>query len=164
MNPGARSRACLVALLPSSTAGGPFQIFTSPGAAEELVLVHDDLAARNYSARVASHLITLEHRIIHPHVMRLCADGVQSRGIPNDDIGVAPRSEQALARVQSEDARGRSGGDFDKAIEREFTRVHSMMIDQLQPVLDAGSTVGDFGEIILAEHLLIGETERAVIG
>ena len=38
------------------------------------------------------------------------------------------------------------------------------MIDQLQAVFDAGTAVGDLGEIVLAERFLVGEAERAVVG
>src|SRR5258707_9195994 len=38
------------------------------------------------------------------------------------------------------------------------------MIEKLQPVLDAGSAIGDLGEIILAERLLVFEAERAMVG
>ena len=42
--------------------------------------------------------------------------------------------------------------------------VHAVMIDQLQPVFDARAAVGDLGEIVLAEDLLVLETERAMVG
>ena len=38
------------------------------------------------------------------------------------------------------------------------------MIDKLQPVLDARAAVGNLREIVLAQHLLVLETERAMVG
>ena len=39
-----------------------------------------------------------------------------------------------------------------------------MMMDQLQTVFDAGTAIRDLGEIVFPEHLLILETEWAMIG
>ena len=53
---------------------------------------------------------------------------------------------------------------LDEAIERELALIHAVMIDQLQPILDAGAAVGNLGEIVFAEHLLVFEAERAMVG
>ena len=37
------------------------------------------------------------------------------------------------------------------------------MMEQLQAVLNAGTTVGDFCEVIFAQCLLIGKAERTMI-
>jgi hypothetical protein len=75
-----------------------------------------------------------------------------------------PGAIVALLRIHAEDARGRGRGDLHEAIERDFARVHAVVIDQLQAVLDARAAVGDLGEIVFAEHLLIFEAERAMVG
>ena len=42
--------------------------------------------------------------------------------------------------------------------------VDAVVIHELQAILDAGAAVGDLGEIVLAENLLVFEAERAVVG
>ena len=51
-----------------------------------------------------------------------------------------------------------------KRFKRQLAGVHPVMIDQLEPVFDARAAVGDLGEIVLAEHLLVCETERTMVG
>ena len=75
-----------------------------------------------------------------------------------------PAAISPFLRIHAEDARGRGGGDFDEAIERELSGVDAVVIDQLQAVLDARAAVGDLGEIVLAEDLLVFEAERAMVG
>jgi len=41
--------------------------------------------------------------------------------------------------------------------------VHAAGVDQAQPVLDAGTTIGNFGEIVFAQLFLLLETKWAVI-
>ena len=38
------------------------------------------------------------------------------------------------------------------------------VIEKLEPILDAGAAVGDLSEIVLAQNLLVFETERAMVG
>jgi hypothetical protein len=38
-----------------------------------------------------------------------------------------------------------------------------VVVEQLETILDAGSAVRNLGEVVLAEDLLVGETERTVV-
>ncbi len=51
-----------------------------------------------------------------------------------------------------------------KRFSESLPGIHAVVIDQLQAVLDARTAVGNLREIVLAEHLLIFETERAMVG
>src|ERR1019366_4907273 len=152
------------ALLPGSAMGGALQIVAASRFAEELSAIHDDLAAREHGARVAGDFVAFEHGVIDAHVMSGGADGIERVGVPDDEVGVAAGGDFALAGIHAEDARRGGGGEFHEAIERELTLVDAVVIHELQAVLDAGTAVGNLGEIVLAENLLVGETERAVVG
>src|SRR5450756_531781 len=152
------------ALLPGSAMGGALQIVAASRFAEELAAIHDDLAAREHGARVAGDFVAFEHGVIDAHVMSGGADGVERGGVPDDEVGVAAGGDFALAGIHAEDARRGSGGEFHEAIERELALVDAVVIHELQAVFDAGAAVGNLGEIVLAERLLVGETEGAVVG
>ena len=51
-----------------------------------------------------------------------------------------------------------------KRLSESLPGVDAVVIDQLQAVFDARAAVGDLGEIVLAENLLVFETERAMVG
>ena len=59
---------------------------------------------------------------------------------------------------------GAGRGDFDETVEADFAGVDSVVIDQLQAVFDARAAVGDLGEVVFAEDLLVFEAEGAVVG
>ena len=75
-----------------------------------------------------------------------------------------PGCEHAFARVHAEDARGGGGNEFDETVDGDFARVDAVMPDELKTILDAGSAVGNFGEVVFAEDFLVGEAEGAVVG
>src|SRR5262249_40430967 len=54
--------------------------------------------------------------------------------------------------------------DLYEAIERELAGVYAVVIDELEAILDAGSAIGDLGEIVFAEDLLVFEAEGAMVG
>jgi len=95
--------------------------------------------------------------------MSFGADGVVGRRVPEDNVCVTPWRENAFARIHAEDARGGGGNQFHEAIDRQLSLIHPMVMDQLQPVFDAGTTVRNLGEIVLAEYLLILETKWAMV-
>src|SRR5580698_7761255 len=63
-------------LFPCASARGALQVVAAAGLAQEVTFVYDYFAPRKYSARVALHLIALEHGVIHAHVMSLRSDDV----------------------------------------------------------------------------------------
>src|SRR6185437_6335569 len=151
-------------LFPGAAARGAAEIVAASGAGEEVTFVYDELASGVDLAGVSAHLEALEHRVVDAHVVGGGADGVFDVGVPENDISVAAGGYGSLLWVHAEDLRGGGRGNFGEAIQGEASGVHAVVVDQLHPVLDAGATVGDFGEVVLAERLLIGEAEGAVVG
>src|SRR5438128_3331844 len=151
-------------LMPGSSVGFAFQETAAPWLAMEDAAVHDDVAAREHRARIALYTKALEHGVIDAHVMRLRADHVLSRGIPDHDVGVALRLNHALSRPEAEDLGGRGGDDLDETIGADAASVDAVMPDELQAVFHARAAVGNLGEVVLAERLLVFKAERAVIG
>ena len=79
--------------------------------------------------------------------------GIAARGAISPFCGYMPKMRAGVVEISST-----------KRFERQLALVHAVMMDQLQPVLDARPAVGDLGEIVLAQHLLVFETERAMVG
>src|SRR5258708_31348604 len=69
-------------LRPRPAARRPLQILTSPYLPQELPILYDQFAARHHLAHVPFHAEALEHRVVHTHVVRFCADGVIGLRIP----------------------------------------------------------------------------------
>ena len=151
-------------LISSAAARFAAEVLAASGLADELAFRNDQLAAGIDVAGVAAHLEAFEHGVVDAHVVGCGGDGVLGVGIPEDDVGVAAGGEHALLRIHAEDARGRGGDEFDEAIEGEVALAHAVMMEELQAVFDARAAVGNLGEVVFAERLLIFEAERAVVG
>ena len=54
--------------------------------------------------------------------------------------------------------------ELDEAVQGNLAGVDAMVVDQLEAVFDAGTAVGDLGEIVFAKRFLVGEAEGAMIG
>src|SRR5579859_7327258 len=67
-------RKGLASLLPRATASLTPQILSPSGLADELPLRYDQFPARVNVLRIALHLESFKHRVIHPHVMRRGGD------------------------------------------------------------------------------------------
>jgi len=105
----------------------------------------------------------LKHGVIHPHVVCGSADGVRGGGVPEDDVGVAAGGEHTLLGMHAEDTRRCGGNQLHKAVERNVAQADAVVMKQLQTVLDAGTAIGNLGEIVLAQRFLIFKTERAMV-
>src|SRR6185437_12702031 len=151
-------------LFPGAAARGAAEIVAASGAGEEVTFVYDELASGVDLAGVSAYFEALEHGVVDAHVVGGGADGVFGVGVPEDDVGVAAGGDGSLLRIHAEDLCRGGRGDFDEAVEGEAAGVDAMMVDQLHPVFDAGAAVGDFGEVVLAEGLLVGEAKGAVVG
>ena len=127
-------------------------------------VLDNGLAAGHHQLGVPFHREAFEHGIIHTHVMRLGADRVFRSRIPHHDIGVAAGGQRALARIEAEQPGWRRRHQFDEAVHAHPPQIHAVVIQKLQPILDARATVGNLGEIVLAQRLLVLDAERAVIG
>src|ERR1700679_3560201 len=96
--------------------------------------------------------------------MRSSGDEVLGLRVPEDDVGVATWGYCSLLRVHTEDSCRRCGGDLDKSLQRDLSRVDTEVIEELQAVLNPGTAIGNLAEVVLAELFLVGKTERAVVG
>src|SRR5271157_3461357 len=150
-------------LFPGASPCGALQVLAPSGPSEELFPFYDDLAPGENHAGVSLHGETLEHRIVHLHVMSAGPDRVGRLRVPEDDIRVTARGDLPFARVHPEDPGGRGGGQLDETIQREPSQVHAVVVDELEPVFYSRTAVGDLGEIVLAQNLLVPKAERAVI-
>ena len=83
--------------------------------------------------------------------------------VVDDDVGVGPGGDDALAGVEAEHPGRRGRARLDPALQRELA-VDDALVDQVHPVLDPADAVGDLGEVAEAELLLVLEAEGAVVG
>ena len=84
-------------------------------------------------------------------------------GVPDHNVGVASGSDSSLLRIHPKNSRRSRCGDLDEAGKRELALADSVMMNQLQTVLDTGAAIRNFGEVIFAENLLVLKTEGAMI-
>src|SRR5258708_4449338 len=90
---------------------------TRTGFAGELARVDDDLAARNDGIGGAGHFTAFIRVVVAAHVQRLYAELQLLLRIEDDDVGVRPGSDGALAREQAEDPRRGRRRQLDETVE-----------------------------------------------
>src|SRR5579862_7228999 len=146
-----------------STVSSALEELATAGLSKEFVSINDDLAARDHGSGHASHLDPFEHGVIHTHVVGFRADGVLTLGIKDDQIGVTADRDGSFSRVQAKQLRRCSGDEFHKAIDAESSPGDTTAEDKAHAMLDPGTAIRNFCEIILAEFLLFFETKRAVV-
>ena len=95
--------------------------------------------------------------------MRFHADCLVAIRIEDDDVCVRANGDRAFHWKQTKHFRRRSRSQFDKAIERDAILDHAA-VDERDTMLNAGRAVGNLGEVILAEFLLLFHAEGAVVG
>ena len=88
---------------------------------------------------------------------------VARAGIVDDDVGVAARSDDALAGVETVELGGIFAQRAADAAERELVFIDGHSVDDLATRFDAGKTAGDLRKVVAA-HVLLLERERAVVG
>ena len=84
--------------------------------------------------------------------------------VVDDEVGVRADRDRALPRVHPEQLRRRRRDDLDPALLRDPAADDAAVVEQVDPVLDAGQAVRDLPEVAPAELLLAVEVERAVVG
>src|SRR5688572_2986977 len=101
--PGPRCRAGWTgcSLLPCAPTGGALEKSSVPGPSAEFASLDDQLAARQHHVYIALHLKSLEHRVIHTHVMRGGADGVVCLWVPDHEVGVTAYRDFPLAWIHA---------------------------------------------------------------
>src|SRR6202011_5296411 len=69
-----------------------------------------------------------------------------------------------FARGKAKQLRRSSRNQLHKAVGAEASAGHAARVDQAHAVFDAGTAVGNFGEIVAAQFLLFLETKRTMVG
>src|SRR5258706_668449 len=95
--------------------------------------------------------------------MSFRADGVLALGIEQDQVSIAAHRDCSLARIESEKLRGRRRNQLHETVDAEASLSNAARIDQAHAMLNSGTTIRNFGEIILPQLLLFFETKRAMI-
>jgi len=88
--------------------------------ADPLVVLDDQLAARQDVRRAGGDLAALERRVVDAHVQRVLAEHLLALGIPHQHVGVGADRERALLRVEPEDLGRRGRRDLDEPVERDL--------------------------------------------
>ena len=102
--------------------------------------------------------------MIHVHVVLVVDTNLGlGVGIPNNNVGVAARSNDALLWVHAEHARRSRAARFNPTLKRQFASDNTL-IDEFHAVFDATDSVRNLGEVAETKFFLIFETERTVIG
>src|SRR5258708_28954206 len=94
--------------------------------AEELVVLHDQLAARQDVRGSPDHRFTLVGGVVGAHVQVLVRELEPLLRIPNDQIGVSADAHASLAWIEPEDLGRRGGGDLDETVHRNPSRAHRL--------------------------------------
>ncbi len=84
--------------------------------------------------------------------------------IPEHNVRVRSGSNRALLRIHSKYPRRRRGRNLDKSLQRDLSCIHSKVIQQLHSILNSGAAVGNLAEVVFTKLLLVGKTERAMVG
>src|SRR5690606_10890248 len=92
--------------VPTAVAMSASQQAPSPLFAHERPVTHGDLASYRHHAGAAVDGHALERAVVDVHGVRGCADGAAVAGVVDDEVGVGPDRDRALARVQVEELSG----------------------------------------------------------
>ncbi len=96
--------------------------------------------------------------------MRGCRDHVRGLRVPQQNVRIGSGSNGAFLRIHAEDPRRRRGGNLDISLQRDLSGTHSKVIEQLHPVLNSGSPVGNLAEVVFAQLFLVGKAGRTMVG
>src|SRR5215472_3465635 len=162
--PGSRSTAARMVVSLDPGIGLASEELAGAGAADEFAGINDGAAARENGFGCAFNLDPLEHGIVHAHVVRVGTDDLFVVWIEEDEVRVRADGDGAFARVKAKKFCGCGRNELDEAVGREMPTVNPAGVNEAQPVLDARTTVGNFGEVVLAQLFLLFEAERAVVG
>src|SRR6266705_5368214 len=124
--------------LPSARISLPPKEFTGARPARKFSVIDDYAAARKNGSGDALHMNSLEHGVVHAHVMRLRADHLFSVRVENHKVGIRAHRNRSFARVQPEKFRGSRGDELHETIRRKLSAVHAARVNQAQTMLDAG--------------------------
>src|ERR1700690_748912 len=150
--------------VPSVMARLPGEIPPVPRLAGENTVPDRHLAPDGHIPGSSFDRPALKSAVIDIHGLRLRGNFAPVAGIKYDQVRVAPRLNGPLAREEVEQLRHPGAGDVDQGVQAEFPSLHSVGIQQLDPLLERWNPVWNLGEVISAHRLLAFEIEGRVIG
>src|ERR671937_801993 len=140
-----------IIFLPPLVEAGPLEELTLPLAPQEAALFDEHLAALHDHLRQAADPAAFVAGIVDVHMMRLRREHALYAWIEDDDVGVRPGCDGPLARIEPEHP-GRCGGDqLDEAVETYAALLHTAIVDQREPALEAGTA-----EVVEAQIEVLG--------
>src|SRR5258707_6674630 len=150
--------------LPSARISLPPKEFTGARPARKFSVIDDYAAARKNGSGHALHANSLEHGVVHAHVMRLRADHLIGVRIENHKVGVRAYRNRSFARVQAEKFRGSRGDELHETVRGKLPAVHAAGVNQAQTMFDAGTAIWNLREVVSAHLLLLLEAKRTMVG
>ena len=160
---GGRRRA----VRPSGRSRRGRRLMNRPGplVPRERAVPDDDRAARQDDVTGALDGPALVARVVDVHVVGRRRDRPLAGRVVDDEVGVRADRDRALAAGTS---RTSCAGAVEmistQRSRRDPAADDAAVVEQVDPVLDAGQAVGDLAEVAPAELLLAVEVERAVVG
>src|SRR6266446_2834211 len=150
--------------LPSARISLPPKELTGARPARKFSAIDNYAAARKNSSGHALHANSLEHGVVHAHVMRLRADHLFGVRIENHKVGVRAYRNRSFARVQAEKFRGSRGDQLHETVRRKLPAVHAAGVNQAQAMFDAGTAIWNLREVVSTHLLLLLEAKRTMVG
>src|SRR5260370_10591782 len=96
--------------------------------------------------------------------MGFYTDRVLPLRVEDYQVGIAADRYCPFLRIELEDPGRRGRVQLDEAFHAEAAFGYAAGINKAHAVLDAGTAIGDLGEVIFAKLFLLLEAERTVIG
>lgn len=94
--------------------------------------------------------------------MSLGGNGAFPVGIPDDNVSVRADGYNALSRIQVKNFCSIRAGDRNESRGVHYASVYTLLPEHRHSILHTIHTVGNLGEIIFAQSLLLG-VERAIV-
>src|SRR5207245_666078 len=99
---------------------------------------------------------SLEAVVIIVDVLSLSRDAATIRGIVNDQVRVAAHGNRSFLWKKSKDLGRSRTRRVNKTVKVQGTALHSIRVQQVDSIFNPGNAVGNLGEGIFSQQLLIG--------
>src|ERR671910_561063 len=131
--------------------------------ADDLAVLVDQPATHVHLRRTAVKLHPFVGRVVHVTVPVLDRRRRRELRVPKYDVRVGAGGQGPLSRVRAVDARLVGREDGDELVLGELPLADTERPEGHGPFFGARQSVGDQGEVVLAELFLLAVVERAVI-
>ena len=129
----------------------------------EYFVFHDNVATREHGLSDTAYFAALVRTIVDAHVMGFRADRLLTVRIEDHDVGIGADRDRAFSRKHSKDLGSSRGCQFDESIQADSILNDTSIVDEAHAVLNTGTAVRNFAEVVAPKFLLFLEAERAVI-